>query len=1272
MRDLRLLPVILAALLVFPVIVVAQSVASLTGVVTDSTGATVPGASIKVVDTRTGDTHYAKTAGDGSYRIVDLKPGPGYALTVKKDGFETFTISNLYLPVAVAATRDVRLELGSIDQQIVVTGENSATINTTDASIGNVVEGQQMEDLPSLFRGDAAALLQLQPGVQVSGGDSQNGSVTGERADQTNITLDGLDVNDETIGQAFTTVGRAPIDSVLEFRTIVGNPDSTFGRSGGAQVALVTKSGTNEFHGSLSEFNRVSLLAANNFFNNLAGVPRGQLTRNQFAGDLGGPILKNKLFFFFDYEGRRDAEAAPQNLTVPLGPFRAGKLSYINSSGEISTFSALGTAGSQTVQGLDPQDIGADSDFLTFVDSRYPISNNTGVGDRINTGGYQFTAPDHVRENTIVGRLDYNVSSKHTLFARGTWDRDNDTYTPKVFPQDSGDELSFIGHSRSWVVGDTWIISPAITNQVFFGLTRQVNAYPVDFAPTAPTNFGFDIFSAPYGDIRGQSRNVPVPELHDVFTWEKGTHTMQYGTDIKWIRVHSYNVNDIDFQDIGLQSLITSLNSSLRPSDILSDPSNPESITAESLWDNAFTTILGRYASTTAQYNYGVAGSPLPQFTASIRDFHYNEFELFAQDTWKIRPDLTLTYGLRWNYHSVPFESNGFESVPTLFEPELFAARQAAALAGISGDSAAPFVSYTLGGPVNHGPNYYTPDYKDFGPHVGLAYAPSFTDGFLGHVFGNRKTSIRAGGAIVYDRILSTLQFEIDETGQLFDSSQTTQYGVSSDPVASLLTDPRFTSLSTPPPVPAPGTIPRPTVMPFVLDGVGFGLAENQALFQLNNNVKTPYSIQASLGIQRELPGNMVFEADYFGRFGRRLIGVGDPAQQLNFKDPTSGQFLNTAFGNIQKQIQSGTATNAITAQSWFENQMGTVLAGYGLTCPEAAAFFGIPSTFTISNCSQLAATLLPNNFYTGDLSTVDVSLYDDGLIAPNTGLFSQAGSVANVGNFAASSYNALVLSLRKRFSNNLLLDFDYTYGHSIDNVSDITNDVIGSSYTGQGLICDLRNLRVCRASSDFDATQTTRVNYEYRLPIGRGQRFLGSSSRLLDALVGGWATSGIIQYHTGFPWNSITDAFPINFTQEAPAVFIGPSSAVRHDIHIVGGALQLFADPAAADAAFTFPFGGATGERNVLRGPGFSNVDMAILKNFTMPWSDNQRLQFRAEAFNVFNHPSFNNPSVDPNLYGSVNFTNNNIENGPSQYGVLTNMSNGPRQFQFGLRYEF
>jgi hypothetical protein len=1026
-------------------------------------------------------------------------------------------------------------------------------------------------------------------------------------------------------------------------------------------------------------------LAANNFFNNLSDVPRGQLTRNQFGGSLGGPILKDKLFFFFDYEGRRDVEAGTTNLTVPLAAFRNGQLSYINNGPGctsastllsqpacISTLPALGAAGSCTsIQGCDPLDVGADTAFLTFVDSRYPISNNSNVGDGVNTGGFQFNTPSRLSQNTFVGRLDYTISSKNTLFARGTWDRDNATQVPAAFPQDVGNVSSFIGHERSWVVGDTWVISPSLTNLASFGLARQVDAFPVNFAPTAPTDFGFGVLSAPYGDIRSQGRNVPVPELRDAVTWVKGTHTMVFGGDFKWIRVHSSNTNDINFQDIGLQSLITALNPSLRPSDICCADGDANDPSVTNTWDQTFTTILGRYGSTTAQYNYDVAGNSLPQFTASLRDFHYNEYELFGQDTWKIRSDLTLTYGLRWNYHEVPFESNGFESVPTVFVNGLLDARVAAAAAGINGDSAAPFVSYTLGGPVNHGPAYYASDPKDFAPRLGIAYSPSFTQGFLGRLFGDRKTSIRAGAGIAYDRILSTLQFEIDEATQLFDSSQTSQYGIPLDPVGSLgdAGQPdspfspncsanngdfqcRFTDLTTPPAPPTAGTIPRPTVTPFVSNGVGFGLAENQDLFQLNNTLRSPYSITASFGIQRELPANFLLEVDYFGRFGRRLIGVGDPAQQLNFKDATSGQFLNTAFGNVQSELNSGAP---VTDQPWFEDQIGNAFC---------EGVFG-------SSCTQFLAEVIPSTFQIGDLSTLTEELANGGLIAANSGLPSQTGSVASVGNFGSSSYNGLILSLRKKLSNNLQFDFNYQYAHSIDNESDITNDVVLAQFNSQGLICSLIDRRLCRGSSDFDARHTINANYVYDLPVGHGQKFLSDSSKLVNALVGGWQTSGIIAFHTGFPWTAITNAFPINFTQDAPAVFLGPNSAVKGGIHLVNGQLQYFADPNAALNAFGFPFGGGTGDRNTLRGPVFSNVDMAILKNFTMPWSDRQRLQFRVEAFNVFNHASFNNPSVDPGLVGSVNFTNNNIQNGP-QFGVLTNTANSARQFQLGLVFQF
>jgi Carboxypeptidase regulatory-like domain len=1296
----------LALICALPVFSAAQATSGVTGVVTDESGALLVGAQVTLTNPATAFSAATTTDSNGAYKFLHIPPAT-YTLTFSQDKFRTVTISNVELGVSVVETRNAKLPVGSKAERVEVTASGEGTINTVDSSIGNVITTQQVQDLPSLLRDDVTAVLQLQPGVQQTSsgvGDSQYGSVTGSRADAGTVTLDGLDVNDETIGTPFAAVGRAPVDSISEVRTIVGGADVSFGRGAGAQVDLVTQSGTNSWHGTLEEFNRVSAEAANDYFNNLNGVPKAQLTRNQYGGSIGGPIKKDKAFFFFDYSARRQAQGEQQTLTVPLDPFRAGELSYVNTSGVISTVPALGTPGSNSVQGLDPQGVGANQPFLSFLSGRpYPEPNDFSAGDGINTGGYLFTAPAYIRANTFVGRLDYTLSSHHNLFARGTWDRDSDTQTPKAFPTDAGPVGFFVNHERSWVVADTWTINTSMVNLASFGLTRQVDAFPINLSSAAnipvPNIFGFGVLSGPYGDIRGQGRNVPVPEIRDNFNWSRGKHNLQFGADIKPIRVHSSLTNDVNFPSIGLQSELTSLSPGQRPSDISSDPG------LQNLWDNAFTTILGRYASTTAQYNYQVAGTAYPQYSPSLRNFNYNEFEFFAQDSWKVRSDLTFSYGLRWNYHSVPYEAGGFESVANIFEPQLFNARQQAAASGINGFTAAPFLTYQLGGPANHGPNYYHPDWKDFSPRIGIAYSPSFTHGVLGHLLGDRKTSIRAGGGIAYDRVLSTLSFEIDESSELFSTSTTQEFGIPNDPVDSLLNDPRFTSIGAPPPPPPPGvgpgspTIPRPFT-PFVTPSNGnncpvasgfygadvfvpagqpcaVGLYNNQDLFQLNNTLKMPYSMSVSFGFQRELPKNFILEVSYFGKFGRRLIGSADPAQQLNFVDSASGQSLNNAFGNVQNALcattgpgqvcnpSAGTPIGSIPTQPWFENQVNAALSSVtGETCLQV---FGL-------NCTNLAADFLPNNFEIGDLSTVDVELANAGLLLPNTGLPYQTGSVANVGNFASSNYHSLIVTLRKKYSNNLYFDFDYAYAHSIDNVSDITNDAVFASFNAQGLICDLRNLRTCRASSDFDSRQTVSANYEYQLPVGRGQQFLASAPRWVDEILGGWGTSGIVSFHTGYPWSTVTNAFPINFTQLGPAVFIGPSSSVKEHIHVEATAsgapgLQLFANQQNALGAFTHPWGGGTGERNTLRGPGYFNADMALLKIFKI--SEGKTLQFRAEAFNAFNHPSFNAPQVNPNNAGSLSSANTNIDSS-LQYGFLNSTANTARELSLGLLFRF
>ena len=1143
--------------------------------------------------------------------------------------------------------------------------------NTTDATIGNDIDTRRVAELPSLFRTNAAALLRLAPGVVAADDngheqDSQLGSVTGSRADQGNITLDGLDVNDETIGQAFTAVGSAPIDSIEEVHTTVGQPNAGFGRSSGGQISLVTKSGTNTFHGSLHEYNRNTLFAANDFFNNKNGVGKPPLNRNQFGGTIGGPIFKDKLFFFFNYEGRRDSLSAQVQQVVPSDTLRAGQLNYVDVNGNIQTTTTL------QLQGLDPQGIGANAAFLAFLNSRYPVGNNPALGDGLNTSGFIFNTPIHRRDNIYTGRLDYNLTAKHKLFGRLQMDRFNDDDSVNIlaqFPGDPTPQLSDIDHSRSWVVGETWFITSNLTNQAFVGVTTQLFDTPVNFAPTAPTYFTTSLISNPFADIRGQGRTVKVPEIRDDLSWTRGKHSFVFGTDIKPIRVNSSNQADISFVGIGLGGNIHSLSVPRRPADISDDPA------AQAEWDNAFPLLLGRFAQTSEFDAFDRDGTQLPQYTTTRRDFHYNEYEFYGQDSWKIRRDLTVTYGVRWQFHSVPFEANGFESVSNQNIDTIFPVRVAAAAQGVAGTDAAPLVSYNLGGPANHGPDYYKPSYRDFGPRIGIAYAPSFTNGVFGALFGDRKTTVRAGGAIVYDRVLSTLSFELDQQTFLFDSNPVLNYGppagdpAQTSPTANLLLSPRFTSLTAlpPPPTPIPVT-PRPITPNVDSTGAPIGLAVLggfPSFLQFDKNFKTPYSYTISFGVQRELPGNMVLEVDYFGRLGRKLTADGDAAQTLNFKDAQSGQFLKSAFAGLQGQLQSGAP---ITSQPWFENQLP---AFTGAPCPVLNAAFGEPFT----TCTELVNGLLGpggliGNFVgVGDLSSTILLLAQTGLLDPNAGLYAQTGANGYIGNYSSSSYNAMLLSLKKRYSNNLLLDFNYSYSHSIDNQSNIINDTNQFTFSGQGLVCDLTNLRTCRADSLFDARHIISANYVYDLPIGHGHRLLGNSNRAVNSILGGWSTSGILTYRTGFPFNTHTGTFPINFTQDAPAVFNGDQQAVKQGIHTdpSTGAIQFFADQNAALGAFSFPFGGGTGTRNPVHGPGFTNLDLAVSKNFIMPWSEHHRVQFRWEAFNVFNHTNFAAPG-DPTLLTN----SNNILNNPQGFGVISSTAGSARQMQFSLRYDF
>ena len=1209
-------------------LVSAQEFASVTGTVVDPQEVTVSGVAVELDNPKTGIHASSVTDEQGVYQFLRLPPGPDYHITFAKDGFRKVALDNVNLAVNTTTTQNVSLQLGEVTTTVEVSGTGALTLNTTDATVGNVFGPKLLDSLPVQFRDSPAALLGLQPGVVIAGSNdpsgNREGAVTGARADQGNITIDGIDANDQATGQAFATVGNAPVDAVQEFRGITAGITADLGRSSGAQIQLVTKSGTNDWHGAAYEYHRNTVTAANTFFNNTAGVPRAALIRNQFGASLGGPVKKDRLFFFFNYEGRRDASQDQELRTVPLDNVRNGLLNYINSNPGCDASATLPSApqcisttpitGPNSVQALDPAAIGVDTALQQFVNGRYPAANDLSAGDGINTGGFRFNAPFALGNNTYTTRMDFNINKNQRLFGRFNIVRsaqtDDINSVPAQFPGDTAPAAQITDRDYSFAIGHTWTIANTKINQAVFGITASRLGFPSLFQPAFPNDYTFGAFSAPFPGLQSQFRSVPVPTLRDDFTWIRGRHTWQFGGMFKPSHQTSTQINDFNFVSLGLGGDLQSLSGSQRPSDILNDP------VAATEWDQQFPFLLGRFASVDTNFNLNKDGSAQDVGSPKIRNYRYFEYEGYAQDQWRVKNSLTLTLGLRYQYFSVPYEIDGLQSVSDIGFQTYLNDRIAAADQGINGDTAIPFLTYDLGGKANHARGIYNPDRNNFSPRVAFAFNPSFKRGLLSSIFGDKKTVLRGSATMVHDRVnANTINFIQDQVSYLFNTSANTNFG-------DLGTDPRFTAIGDLPVTNTPQPVTHP-IAPYVDAGFPFGNAEGQFNYTVDPNFKTPFAYVYSFGVQRELPGSFIVDVEYVGRLGRKLFAQADAGQAANFLDTASNQRLFPAFNAVSQELRSGATT--VTPQPWFENQC-------------------------FAGCTQLIADAIGNLVVKGDLSDTLQALNAFGLIANNSGLAGQFSTNAYIGNFGSSSYNGMLVTVKKNLSRSLEFDFNYTFSRSIDNVSSVANTVVG------GLVCDATNLRVCRGPSDFDVTHLFSANGVYDLPFGRGRSLGGNANNFVNAFIGGWQFATIFTAHSGFAFSTTTGSFPVGFVFDSPAVLTG-SSALATNIHDDNGKIQLFANPSAALDALSNPFGGQIGNRNNLRGPGYVNFDMSLAKRFVMPWSEKHTIQFRTEAYNVFNHTNFADPGA-------------NI-NSPT-FGQITTQAGGNRVLQFALRYEF
>jgi Carboxypeptidase regulatory-like domain len=1290
---------VLAIMLGMPTFMAAQDAASLTGVVTDASGAVVPDVNVKLVDTKTNTSYEAKTSSVGSYVFHDLLPGPGYQVTFTKDGFDTVTVPKLYLAVNTAHTQNVQLKVGRSSETIEVKGEGSAvSLDTTDAAVGNSFDMNMVHELPVQLRDSPAALLAYQPGVvytPVLGPDDPNqsraGSVTGSRTDQSNITLDGLDVNDFAGGFAFTIVGNAPVDSIQEFSSEVANPLSAEGRGSGAQMNLVTKSGTNTFHGSGYEYYRTRGFEANDFFNNFATpiVPRQALVRNQFGAAIGGPVIKNKLFFFFNYEGRRDAQSVQVTQTVPMSSFSAGSVAYVNDSLNPNNnlpCSASNLAPScvsvltpTQVAALDPLAIGPAPALTGFLQSRYPAPNSTAVGDGLNTAGYVFNSPANDTLNDYVVKVDYNLTDKMKIFVRGSLVRNFSVGNGGASVQFPGDPLTFYStdHSYAYVFGHTWTISNTKVNQFIYGENRQVLNFPVVYAPLGTTVFGFDAsgtgsnyLTSPYLTPSTQARTIPIPIVRDDFTYVRGKHTFQVGGSFKPIETTYKLVSDFNTATIGLGGGLQSFDSSptLRPANAATDS------ISENLYDSAFAFILGNYGQVSSSFNNNKQLQPLPQGTGHVRHYRYYETELYLQDSWKARTDLTLTYGMRYQFNSVSYEVNGLEAGPNLDFSQAIDPRIANGQAGNTGCPGAscglvnPLLYYSLAGKANNAPSLYNPDWHDFQPRLAFAFNPSGVSGLLGRLLGDRKTVIRGGAAIVDDHtMVNALNFLQDQNTWILQNSSSVLYGEQPTAAADLATDPRFNGLSLP-----AGSVatPAPIVTPYApylsstpLENPAYGdvyglESANPFNYSIDRTLKTPYSETISFGIQRELPGNFQLEASYVGRMAHRLLAQSDGMQTVDFMDPASGQLLSQAFANLTTQVRNQ-VPNPITGYSvtpipFFENQI-----------PMATAF-GFPSA------TNFVANDVEPYVGRGDVADSlqllnEYNFYDGIGLNPGVGLNPQFGTALYMTNKGYSNYNGLLATLHKKMSQGLVYDVNYTWAHSLDNISAPANEAFGSNGAG-GILCDSIHIGVCYGNSDFDVQQSVTADGVYELPIGRGKAFGGSVSRAVDEVIGGWSISGLVSWRTGLAFQTVANAFPISFANNVPAEFNGDNAALKVDTHYEinsasgNPSIQLFKNQGAALGAFSGPLGLEAGSRNNLRGPHYSNFDIGLMKHF--PITEAVRVELRADAFNAMNHPNM----ALPGAFATADITS------PSTFGVISSTTGEQpfRVLQVAFRLDF
>lgn len=1322
----RMLALFACLMVVFAANVQAQTAAGqISGIVLDPSGAVIPGAKVVIKNEGTGVNYETTTTSAGTYVVGALPPGE-YTVTVSTPGFQTSVSTKNVLTIGGNLVVNVTMKIGQTAETVQVEASYER-LDTTSAMLSGVVDRKQIVELPLNGR-NPLNLIIFEPGlVQRSTGSAGSGThVFGSRDRAHNVTIDGIDANESSVPNPQSNIYRLTPDNVQEYRVVTHNATPEFGRNSGANVAIATRQGTNEFHGDAFYFHRNTVLNSQEFFAKADALSRGEepekpvLLLHQFGGDIGGPIIKDRTFFFFSFQGNRIKQSQPisQSFGIPrvfTNSARSGIFRYVrgtitlpdgtmisqndrrlvDSAGNL--VSGVNTCDGVTITtncvaafdifGSAPAGLQPDPLVLPFI-LTLPLPNSFGtVGDGLNIGGFTWNPPSRFKGPFFQIRGDHKFNDNHNIFARMLWSEYNTTEgdllnaRPALFP--GFNPLGGVNRAtQNLAISYRAVLSPRMVNEFttgysrfnfFFALAEANLAGGLDPVPFAQECFGTDSFSlidTPICNTPHTQRAVSTVQFIDNFSYTQGAHIWKAGFNFRFYRhndsrgvpggfnmaptiVFSRSVRDPTTRpnapSTTCPSPCTFTGASAIPSTSVMNSTDRNNL------KQAIVELMGIPAriQQVFQGNLAADAYEVALFTAGTRIRH---FDSYIQDEWKMRRNLTLTYGLRWEW-----KQPAKDCCDRTFVPD----RDVLGSQGL--------VTYTAADSWWGRDNANT-----FAPRVSLAWDP----------WSNGRTVVRAGWGMAFDTISSFQVTSIagkvpGSTLQCFttvpfgSSPAAPPSGCADLSTAGLVTNPQVSDLFAALGSGAAFSQPLPLATPSMQFSPIPDISNNTpGVGAFDPNLKVPTVHEWSLTIQRELGWGFAAQIGYIGKRGIRLYRAYD-INQIRTDQPG---FLND-FLIAQQNIFSG-----CTADGFGCGTTPTLLYQLaGCTIGSACSTLNGRDTDFLRNGLGALASFLDAN-----------QTASTGFFRPN----SQFRDIFYFDSGGSSSYHAMILQVNRRFQQGLTMNFSYTLGKSID---DMSVDPVAAS-SGGGLSTtnsrtptDVRDFSLDRSVSDFDNRHVVAMNVLYELPFGKGRRWGSTAPAWVDHVVGGWTVTSIYTYQSGEPFTLNSGILGVHNTKvtrvDVRGTFIQPG---LFSIPSVDGPVVYNVGPLETNSAspnfncrevltpngdptqtqFCIPAPGSFGNtgRNAVRGPNFWNVDIGILKNFNV--TERVKFQFRAEMFNAFNHANFANPrnasdgspTLTSSLFGQTCCVTDSV---PSSTTVIAN-GEPNRVIQFGFKISF